>query len=294
MNNNSSRPSISVITICRNSAGTIARTIESVLGQQVEGRVEYIIVDGASSDGTQEIVRGYGEGITTFVSEPDSGIADAFNKGIRLATGEVVAIINSDDQLQSGALKRVESYFSEHPGIDVIHGDILLYEKGRLLKRIRPPKYWWLPWRLIVINHPATFVRRRVYESCGLFDTTFRYAMDIDIYLRWRNGGHQISYIPEAFARMEAGGVGGQNACAAFAENRRAMIKNGHSPILAWLQYLSRFGVQFIVECQKRWRTLSSTPGSGGTSGGEAGGASGADGADGADGGSGCCGGGKN
>lgn len=254
MNNHGSKFTVSVVTICRNSANTITATIESVLRQQIEGRLEYIVVDGVSNDGTQDIVLSYGPLVSKFISEPDNGISEAFNKGIGLSNGDIIGLINSDDQLTDNSLAFVERYFLEHPEVDVIHGDILLYENGLFIKRIKPPRYWWLPWRLIVINHPATFVRRRVYEQYGLFDTSFRFAMDIDIFLRWKNGGLVIRYLPEVFARMEGGGIGGQNAWLAFAENRRAMLKNGYSWLLASLQYLGRFGVQFIVVCQRRWR----------------------------------------
>ena len=250
------RLKFSVITICRNSSKTITNTIESVITQHFDGILEYIIVDGASTDGTQDIIHSFGGSIDKFVSEPDSGISEAFNKGLSMATGDIIGIINSDDAFLAGTLEKVLLYYSKHPCADVVHGDVLLYQGDIFVKRIIPPKFWWVPWRLIVFNHPATFVRRRVYEKCGGFDSRYRYAMDIDLYLRWVRSGLTIGYLGEPLARMLAGGIGGQNAFAAFAEGRRVMIENGFSPAMASVQYLGRCGVQLILNAKSNLEKL--------------------------------------
>ena len=117
---------ISIITICKNSSPTINKTIDSVIGQQFEGKLQYIVVDGASTDETMEIVRSYGDRISKCISEPDNGISDAFNKGVALADGDIIGIINSDDILLSDTLQKVSSYFTEHPEVEVMHADLLL------------------------------------------------------------------------------------------------------------------------------------------------------------------------
>ena len=147
-------PTISIITVCRNSAATIAKSIESILVQKDPG-VEYLIVDGASTDGTQDIVSSY-QAIDLFISEPDKGIADAFNKGIQLATGDIIGLVNSDDELSPSAVATVRRYFSEHPDVEVVHGDVLLFEGRRVVKRLKPSGRWWYPWRLVLFNHPST------------------------------------------------------------------------------------------------------------------------------------------
>ena len=126
----------SIITICRNSAATISLTIDSVLSQREHG-LEYIIIDGGSTDGTQDLVRLRGTAIDVFVSEPDGGIADGFNKGITRASGEIISLINSDDVLLPGALGKVHDYFMRNPHVEVVHGDILLYEGVRFIKRVK-------------------------------------------------------------------------------------------------------------------------------------------------------------
>lgn len=246
----------SVITICRNSSKTIRNTIESVITQHFDGILEYIIVDGASTDGTQDIIHSFGGAIDKFVSEADNGISEAFNKGISMATGDIIGIINSDDAFLAGTLEKVLLYYRNHPCADVVHGDVLLYQGERFIKRIIPPRFWWVPWRLIVFNHPATFVRRRVYEKCGGFDSRYRYAMDIDLYHRWIQSGLTIRYLGEPLARMLAGGIGGQNAFAAFAEGRRVMIENGFSPAMASVQYFGRCGVQLILNAKSNLEKL--------------------------------------
>src|SRR4051794_17032895 len=128
---------ISIITICRNSYATIGKTIDSILAQEWEGELEYIVVDGASTDSTMDVVRGYGSRISASISEPDAGISDAFNKGIRLATGGVIGFINSDDVLLPGALATVHAYFAAHPEVEVVHADLLLYDGDRFLKRLK-------------------------------------------------------------------------------------------------------------------------------------------------------------
>jgi len=239
-------PTLSLVTVCRNSSATIKKTIESVLAQKDAG-VEYLVVDGLSTDGTQEIVRSY-RGIDRFISEPDGGIADAFNKGIRMASGEIIGLINSDDQLCPAALATVRRYFADSPETDVLHGDVLLVEGERVIKRLQPPRRWWYPWRLVLFNHPATFVRRRVYEERGLFDTRYRIAMDVEIFLRWLANGVKVRYLPQVLVHMQAGGVSGQQAILGYREARDAALQHGFSPFLAQLQFMGKLGIWWLLQ----------------------------------------------
>ena len=244
---------VTVITVCRNSAATIRRTIESVLAQK-DPQVEYLIIDGGSTDGTLEIVRSFGSRVDTVLSEADGGIADAFNKGIRLARGGLVALVNADDALLPGALPRVVAYFREHPGTAVVHGDVLLYAGEQFVKRLRPAGSWWHPWRLVLFNHPATFVRREVYQVHGLFDPDIAIAMDVEIFLRWMKNGVPIGYLPEPLARMAGGGVSGRRAREGFLEVRRALVGHGFSPTLARLQFWGKCLVHSLIGLSGRWR----------------------------------------
>ncbi|MEI6213339.1 MAG: glycosyltransferase family 2 protein [Desulfuromonadales bacterium] len=236
---------VSIITICRNSAFTIAKTLESVLTQK-EAVFEYIVIDGDSTDGTQNIARSY-DGIDLFISESDDGIADAFNKGITKASGDIVGLINADDQLLPGVLDRVRNFFADNPDVDVLHGDVLLCAGDCVIKRLRPAGRWWLPWRLVLFNHPATFVRREVYEKFGLFDLNYRVAMDVEIFLRWSTKGVRIMYLPEMYVSMQTGGLSGQCAEEGFRESRCALLHHGFSPFLVHVQFVCKLLVNRIL-----------------------------------------------
>ncbi len=244
---------ISIVTVCHNSAKTIVSTVESVL-VQIYSPLEYIVIDGASDDGSQELVTSYGSAISFFLSEPDAGIADAFNKGIRQAGGEVIALINSDDVLLPGALEQVADFFRNNPTVHVMHGDVLLYEGSRFIKRIKPAGRWWYPWRLVLFNHPATFVRREVYEKWGLFDVSYAIAMDVEIFLRWLRKGVTIAYLPDTLVAIQAGGVSGRSALQGYREVKRALSAHGYSALLANIQYFARFGLHLIVVTQEKLR----------------------------------------
>jgi glycosyltransferase involved in cell wall biosynthesis len=246
---------ITMITICRNAEVTIARTIKSV-GDQLFPQLEYIVIDGASTDSTANIVRSYGKMIDIFVSEPDDGIADAFNKGIARASGDIIGFINADDQLLPGTLDKVRDFFAARPDVDVLHGDVLLYEGSHLIKRIRPAGRWWYPWRLVLFNHPATFVRKSVYEQYGLFDTSYRIAMDVEIFLRWLRKGVNIAYLPDPLVAMQAGGLSGRSALQGYREVKRALSTYRFPSLPVTIQYISRFGLQLVVIVQEKLRML--------------------------------------
>jgi len=184
-------PRISVITPTLNQGGFIEQTINSVLGQNYPD-LEYIIMDGASRDNTLEILRKYG-GRLLWISEPDRGQSHAINKGLRMATGEITAFLNSDDLYEPGALLKVGKFFATHPEADWLTGRCRTIDpKGQeIRKAITLYKNAWLKLRsyhvLLVLNYisqPATFWRRKVVDTVGGFDESLRYAMDYDYWLR--------------------------------------------------------------------------------------------------------------
>lgn len=237
-------PAISIITVCKNAERTIAGTITSVVSQKRAGD-EYLVVDGGSSDNTLTII-GSMSGVDRLITEPDDGIAEAFNKGIAASQGEIIALVNSGDRLIDGALEEVRCFFMSDRCVDVIHGDVMLVHDDRIVKRITPSRFWWEPWRLVLFNHPATFVRRSVYASYGLFDSGFRVAMDVEIFFRWKKHGVAMRYMPKPLVFMEAGGISTTRDIQGFREFRDAAVRYGHPAVLAWVQYagkvlLSRF-----------------------------------------------------
>lgn len=202
---------ISVITVCLNSAATIRDTIESVLAQD-HPDIEHIIVDGASRDATMDIVRSYGSRIAKVVSEPDRGMYDSANKGLRLATGDVVGLLNSDDFYASNdVLSTMAREFEEH-GVDVVHGDLDFIDPDdttRITRRFRSREFepgdfrrGWHP------AHPTFYVCRELLLKIGGFDERYRIASDIDIMMRVLEVEHARSvHIPRVLIKMREGGL---------------------------------------------------------------------------------------
>lgn len=194
---------ISVITITYNSEKTLEETINSIISQEYED-FEYIIIDGASTDNTMNIVQKYQDKITKIVSEPDKGICDAFNKGIAQAEGELIAIINSDDILLPGALDIVARTYDE--SVDVIYGDGLrLFPDGTMkpykCKELRKIKME------MPLMHPSTFVSRKAYDKYGVFDMEYNVCMDRELLLRMYSKGAKFKYIPYELSVFRMGGL---------------------------------------------------------------------------------------
>lgn len=202
---------VSLITVSYNSAPTIKDTIESVLSQD-HADIEYIIVDGNSKDGTKDIIQSYGSRITKFLSEPDKGIYDAMNKGIRMVTGEVVGMINSDDFYSSAhVISAVAAAFS-NPKVDAVFGDLVFVDPSNLKRVVRRySSKGWIPAKFargFMPAHPTFFVRRKFYDLFGLFKTDYRIAADYELLIRFLFV-HQLKYqyLPLNMVTMRKGGV---------------------------------------------------------------------------------------
>lgn len=203
---------VSIITVCYNSAATIRSTIESVLVQDYPD-VEYIIIDGASTDDTLSIVRQYQGKISTIVSEPDKGIYDAMNKGINVATGDIVGILNSDDFYETNdVLSAVVQTFNNSPDVQLVFGDLVFVKPVNLTKITRfysLPNF--KPWKLRfgwMPPHPATFIKKRAYDKYGLYKTTFKIAADYELFVRLllvKNLTYK--HLNKVLIRMRSGGA---------------------------------------------------------------------------------------
>ena len=202
---------ISIITVSWNSQETIKDTIDSVLSQTYQN-IEYIIIDGASIDGTVKIVQSYGDKITKFVSEPDKGLYDAMNKGVALATGNIIGMLNSDDlYIDKFAIEKVVKEFSEKQ-IDSVYADLVYVKSENLDKTVRyydsskfnllKFAYGWMP------AHPTFFVKKKVYEKYGVFRTDLKIAVDFDMLIRFLYT-HKISYsyMQDVLVKMRIGGI---------------------------------------------------------------------------------------
>ena len=205
-----SKPLISIVTVCFNSENTIKDTIDSVLNQTY-GNIEYIIIDCGSIDGTVEFVQSYGDKIARFVSEPDKGIYDAMNKGIALATGDIIGILNSDDfYIDELVIEKVVKEFERN--IDCLYADLVYVRSENLNKVVRyydssqfaPSKvaYGWMP------AHPTFFVKKDIYSKYGVFRTDLKIAADFDLMLRFLYT-HSLTYfyMQKPIIKMRMGGV---------------------------------------------------------------------------------------
>jgi len=196
MNLSHEPPLVSIITPSFNQVCYLEQTIQSVLGQNY-ARLEYLLVDGASTDGSLEIIHQYTDKLAWWVSEPDTGQAAAINKGLRRAQGEYVAWLNSDDIYLPGAIERAVSVFEKDPGIGLVFGDVLAIDQnGQTTNRLRYGD-WSLPELMAfrVIGQPSVFMRRSVLEQAGFLDASYHYLLDHQLWLRMAQLA-QIHHIP--------------------------------------------------------------------------------------------------
>ena len=202
---------VSIITVSFNSAKTIADTIDSVLSQDFP-EIEYIIVDGCSTDGTVDIIRQNENCISQWVSEKDRGMYDAMNKGIAMATGDVIGILNSDDVYMNSHVISDLMHLMQSQNTEVVFADLILVDSSNQNKVIRyydsgrfhPSKFkfGWMP------AHPTVFVKRELYQRVGKFSTTYQIAADYEMLIRMLAiEKASYAYYPKPVVRMRSGGA---------------------------------------------------------------------------------------
>lgn len=220
-----SETKISVITITFNSEKTLERTIKSIIQQNYKN-LEYIIVDGGSTDGTLNIIDKYKNYITKWISEPDEGISNAFNKGIKMATGDIIGIINSDDGLLLNALETINNEYDET--VDVYRGKLLLWKEDTDTKVEEIPSMHFSFAGMNNISHQSTFVTKRAYEKFGNYDESCKYVMDYDLLLRFEQKGAKFKYVDSTLAFYSLGGITfSKYTKQRRDETERVMRKNG-------------------------------------------------------------------
>ena len=191
-------PLISIVTVCYNSAATIEQTILSVLQQQYPA-IDYVIIDGGSTDGTQNIINRYRESLGYYISEPDKGISDAFNKGIAAAKGQLIGIINSDDRLLPGALQAIADAYDGTT--DVYRGNVIISnESTGFYGRETPSMHFPLAPLTIRCAHQGTFITPESYKRYGGYDLKFRYMMDYDLLTRFYQRGAKFKLFLKKYA----------------------------------------------------------------------------------------------
>jgi len=234
---------ISIITAVYNREATVAEAIASVARQSYPG-IEHLIIDGASSDGTLAAIEPFNRPTMRVVSEPDKGIYDALNKGLAMATGEIAGLVHSDDFLaHERVIEQVMAAFAD-PAVDAVYGDLDYVSAANpetVVRRWKAGAFspamlrrGWMP------PHPALFVRRRLWEQHGMFDTRYRIAADYDAILRWFGSGTICAvYLPQVLVKMRTGGESNRSLGRIVLKSRedyRALRANGIGGIvaLAW------------------------------------------------------------
>ena len=242
---------ISIITVCYNSAETLSDTLASVAAQD-HPNVEHIVIDGGSTDGTRALVEREGRHVKVFLSEPDEGIYDAMNKGIRLATGDIISTLNADDKYaDTGVLSRIERQMGDGQ-LDAIYGDVMFFSADHPKSNLRryssrhfsPSSiaWGWMP------AHPTLFLRREVFQRFGLYRTDFKIAGDYEFVARmFKNADLRYRYLPEVLVRMSIGGAstgGWRSSLLLNREVMRACRDNGIST--NWFMLLSKYPIKTL------------------------------------------------
>lgn len=242
---------ISIITVCFNSAATIEHCLASVATQS-HGDIEYIVIDGASTDGTADVIRSKGSRVARFVSEPDHGIYDAMNKGLALATGDVIGILNADDRYSNNQVLSHVATSMDASNLDLLYADVAFFQPdapNRLVRRFSSARFspdriaWgWMP------AHPALFVRRAVFDEVGNYRTNYAIAGDYEWVARaFARSNWRHAYLPEVLVHMQMGGVSTRSWRSTLLLNQevlRACRANGIST--NWFKILSKYPLKAL------------------------------------------------
>lgn len=247
---------LSIVTVSFNAEKYIENTLLSILNQTVPV-YEYILFDGASKDSTYQIIQSYEpkfkERGIRFIhkSEPDKGISDAFNKGVRQATGELIGIINADDELMPDTNKILSDLYDDSDA-GVFYGNCLWVDKEKNTQHISYPKqnldkllYY------MVLIHPSTFVRKGVYEQYGVFNLEYKCCMDKELLYRLYRNGVRFQYVNETLTKFKSGGVSDRNIMA-YKEGSRLAIENGEPKWKVYaIEYKKRFHGFLVCQIKK-------------------------------------------
>lgn len=238
----SNSPLVSIITVVYNGEEHIEQSIQSVLAQSYDN-IEYIIIDGLSTDGTLDIIKKYESKISKVVSEKDTGIYNAMNKGLALAKGDIIAILNADDYYYLETIESVVNQF-EQSKTDVVYGDLTK------LRRLNKQEYFrevqpdiTLIEQTMPIFHPSTFLKKHVYEKIGGFNDAYQLSADYDLIYRIYKEGFQFNYLPKTLTVFRVDGATATN-CKTYEEGYQ-ILKSYQSPHAPAMEKL-------IVKCKQK------------------------------------------
>lgn len=247
---------ISIITVVYNCVSVINDCLSSVSGQSYPD-IEHIVIDGASADGTLDVLQAHLRQLAVLVSEPDAGIYDAMNKGIVCATGDIIGFLNSDDfYAHDRVLEDVAQHFADDPMLDACYSDLMYVKQFDTSRTVR---YWqsngfvsgaflrgWCP------PHPTFFVRRSIYEQFGGFDLSYRFAADSELMMRFFEVHKiRVKHVPDVWVKMRMGGTTNKNWRNVWIQNQevlRALRSHGLSanPLVFFAHKLWSRGLQFV------------------------------------------------
>jgi glycosyltransferase involved in cell wall biosynthesis len=226
-------PTVTIITVVYNGKNHLEKTIESVIGQTYKN-VEYIIIDGGSTDGTLDIIKRYEHAIDYWVSEPDAGIYDAWNKGVRLSTGKWIAFVGADDTYKKNAIQEYVNYINSCEGLEpeYVSSKVNLYVGDKKVRVIGNMWNWKMFKKFMNTAHVGSLHNRSLFSDYGLFDTEYKICGDYELLLRPRNK-LRAEFVDTVTANMDLGGISNQNK-KAFEETLKAKtITGGRSKILS-------------------------------------------------------------
>ena len=216
---------ISIITVSYNSENFIESCINSIISQSYKD-IEYIIIDGSSKDNTLKIIKRYSRYVSTIVSEPDKGIYDAMNKGIKIAKGEIIGFLHSDDMYQNtDVLSKVANVFKNNASLDACYADLIYVKKTNTSRIVR----YWKSSKFIIGSfsrgwsppHPTFFVRRSIYERYGNFNLKYPIVSDIELMMRLLEVHNiQTQYLNEIWVKMRLGGLSNKNFKSILKQNQ--------------------------------------------------------------------------
>lgn len=235
------KPLVSIITIVYNGEKHLEPAIQSVLNQTYDP-IEYLIIDGGSTDGTLNIIHRYENRIAYWMSEPDHGISDAFNKGIALASGEFIGLVNADDWLSRDQIECGVAALRDST-VEFVFGDLDLHDSNgaHLYRLCADPHYARvIHSKMPDLCHPTVLAKRKAYEQIGLFDTRYRCAMDYEWFLRLHRQGGRGQYVNGLLGHMRVGGVSDASYVKALKEVTAIAIQYGQHKVVAYCLFLYR------------------------------------------------------
>jgi len=249
---------VSIITVTFNSISVINDCLDSISSQEYDN-IQHIAIDGASTDGTLSILESKHSQINTLISKPDNGIYDAMNKGIKIATGDIIGFLNSDDfYTNNKVISKVVKEFEKDSSLDACYSDLIYVDQFNISKTIRYVKSskfqeglfskGWCP------PHPTFFVRRSVYKKFGNFDLSYKLASDVDLMMRFLEKYKiKSKYIPEVWVKMRMGGVTNKNLKNIWLQNKEIIHSfNKNNLSVNLLKFLILKIISRIVQLFKR------------------------------------------